>query len=441
MSITKFPNTGIRVGSRRWFLQTGLGSLAALPLAGFAPAASVAPGNKKKAVVLFWLSGGPSHIDMWDPKPDAPAEVRGPFSTIQTTIPGVRFSEHLPLQASIAHKLSILRSVDCKASNHTPITMQAGNNLARRVDSNRDGDGWPSMGSIAAKFHGSNDPSLPPFVALADSLKADVWGAGHMGGAFEPIQGSTLAGRLNLPDGLNIESLRDRDGLRQGFDKLQRTFDANGTLEKMDQSNAQAMDLVLTGKAKQAFDLDKESEKLRDTYGRDSIGEKALLARRLIEAGVTFIVVSGAWGYFDHHGDEVKWGGIVKGLKPLLPRVDRVLHTFISDLEARGLSESTLVYMMGEFGRGPTINKNAGRDHWTNVMSMLAYGGEMPKGKVIGATDSKGYGIKENPIASSNLAASVFDHLDINLQSSWMDPTGRPRPIITGDARTVSQLS
>jgi uncharacterized protein (DUF1501 family) len=117
------------------------------------------------------------------------------------------------------------------------------------------------------------------------------------------------------------------------------------------------------------------------------------------------------------------------------------LHTFISDLEARGLSDSTLVYMMGEFRRGPTINKNAGRDHWTNVMSMLAYGGEMPKGKVIGATDSKGYGIKENPIASSNLAASVFDHLDINLQSSWMDPTGRPRPIITGDARTVSQLS
>ena len=205
----------------------------------------VSTSPKAKSVIMVWLAGGPATIDMWDPKPDAPAEVRGPFSTIQTTIPGVRFSEHLPLQASIAHKLSILRSVDCKASNHTPITMQAGNNLARRVDSNRDGDGWPSMGSIAAKFHGSNDPSLPPFVALADSLKADVWGAGHMGGAFEPIQGSTLAGRLNLPEGLNIESLRDRDGLRQGFDKLQRTFDANGTLEKMDQSNAQAMDLVL----------------------------------------------------------------------------------------------------------------------------------------------------------------------------------------------------
>ncbi len=217
MSITKFPNTGIRVGSRRWFLQTGLGSLAALPLAGFSPAASVAPGNKKKAVVLFWLSGGPSHIDMWDPKPDAPAEVRGPFSTIQTTIPGVRFSEHLPLQASIAHKLSILRSVDCKASNHTPITMQAGNNLARRVDSNRDGDGWPSMGSIAAKFHGSNDPSLPPFVALADSLKADVWGAGHMGGAFEPIQGSTLAGRLNLPDGIKYRIVARSGWLKAGL--------------------------------------------------------------------------------------------------------------------------------------------------------------------------------------------------------------------------------
>jgi len=441
MTIKSIPLQGIRVGSRRWFLQTGMGSLASIPFASFAPAASVEPTSKKKSVVLFWLSGGPSHIDMWDPKPDAPVEVRGPFNSISTSIPGVRFSEHLPLQASIAHKLSILRSVDCKASNHTPITMQAGNNLARRLDSNRDGDGWPSMGSIAAKFHGANDPSLPPFVALADSLKADVWGAGHMGSAYEPIQGSTLAGRLTLPEGLHIESLRDREALRQNFDKLERAFDSNGALQKMDLSTAQAMDLVLSGKAKQAFDLNRESDKLRDTYGRDSLGEKAILARRLVEAGVTFVVVSGAWGYFDHHGDEVKWGGIVKGLKPLLPRVDQVFHTFIHDLESRGLADSTLVYIMGEFGRGPIINKNAGRDHWTNCMSMLAYGGDMPKGTVVGATDAKGYAIKENPIASSNLAASVFSHLDINLQTNWIDPTGRPRPIITGDSRTVTQLS
>jgi len=431
----------ITVGSRRWFLQTGFSALGALPFAGMASAASPAHSKNKKSVLLFWLSGGPSHIDMWDPKPDAPAEVRGPFKTISTSIPGVRFSEHLPLQASIAHKLTTLRSVDCKASNHTPITMQAGNDLARRTDNNRDGDGWPSLGSIAAKYKGSNDPALPPFIALADSLKADVWGAGHMGSAYEPIQGNVLAGKLNLPEGLTIQSLRDRDGLRQGFETLHRSLDANGSFEKADQYSAQSLDLVLTGKAKQAFDLSRESDKLRDTYGRDSLGEKALLARRLVEAGSSFVVVSGAWGYFDHHGDDVRWGGIEKGLKPLLPRVDRVFHTLIHDLESRGLADSTLVYIMGEFGRGPVINKNAGRDHWTNCMSMLAYGGDMPQGKVIGATDSRGYAIKENPIANSNLAATVFDHLGIDKQTHWMDPTGRPRPILVGDSRSLSQIA
>ena len=438
------------VGSRRWFLQTGYSSLAALPFAAlpfaalpFASMADASPkisSKNKKSVLLFWLSGGPSHLDMWDPKPDAPAEVRGPFKSIATTIPGVRLSEHLPLQASIAHKLTILRSVDCQASNHTPITMQAGNDFARRTDNNKDGDGWPSMGSIVSKFKGSNDPALPPFIALADSLKADVWGAGHMGGAHEPIQGNILAGKVHLPKGLSLDNIRDRDALRQGFDKLERSMDATGAFEKADQSTAQAMDLVMTGKARQAFDLSRESEKLRDTYGRDSLGEKALLGRRLVEAGASFVVVSGAWGYFDHHGDDVRWGGIEKGLKPLLPRVDLVFHALIQDLENRGMADSTLVYIMGEFGRAPTINKNAGRDHWTNCMSMLAYGGDLPKGKVIGATDARGYGIKENPITSSNLAATVFSHLDIDSQSHWIDPTGRLRPIITGDHRTLNQL-
>ena len=162
---------------------------------------------------------------MWDPKPEAPAEIRGPYRSISTNVPGIRVCEHLPLQAQIMDKLSIIRSVDCTASNHTPITMQAGNALARRTDDGNDGAGYPSMGSIAARFRGPNVPGMPPFIGLADSWKADVWGAGHMGGPFEPIKGNELPGRLAMPQGMHVERLQDRRGLRQQFDRLGRGLD------------------------------------------------------------------------------------------------------------------------------------------------------------------------------------------------------------------------
>src|SRR5579871_1882615 len=180
----------VRLGSRRWFLQTGLAGIGGLSLPAIlelqsrTAASETAVPQDKKAVILFWLSGGPSHIDMWDPKPDAPAEIRGPYSSIPTKVPGVALSEHLPLQASIADRLSFVRAVDCKASNHTPITMQAGNPLARRTDDGKDGAGYPSMGSVAAKFRGANHPEMPPFIGLAPSWHADVWEAGQMGAAY-----------------------------------------------------------------------------------------------------------------------------------------------------------------------------------------------------------------------------------------------------------------
>jgi uncharacterized protein (DUF1501 family) len=180
---------------------------------------------------------------------------------------------------------------------------------------------------------------------------------------------------------------------------------------------------------------------MRDGYGRDSLGEKALLARRLVEAGSTYVLVSGAWGYFDHHGDDVRWGGIVKGLQPLLPRVDQVAFALVSDLQARGLLDTTLVLMLGEFGRGPVINKNAGRDHWTNCMSMLIAGGGFRSGQVIGSTDAKGYDIKERRITPSDLAATVFQHLGIDLRSHWLDPQGRPIPIVTEGGRPIPEMN
>ncbi len=432
-------------GSRRWFLQLWLGGLAGLSLVELLRHQALATGQgnspRKTSVILFWLSGGPSHLDMWDPKPDAPSEIRGPFGTIPTRVPGVRICEHLPLQARIMDRLTLIRSVDCRASDHTPITMQAGNPLARRTNDGRDGGGYPSMGSITARFRGPNDPALPAFVGLAESWKADVWGAGHMGTGFEPVKGAELAERLSRPQSMTVDQLQDRDELRLRFDNLHRELDTADTMTRMDGYSRQALEMVLSGKAQHAFRLDQEPDRHRDSYGRDSLGEKALLARRLVEAGVTYVLVSGAWGYFDHHGDEVRWGGIEKGLKPLLPRVDQVIYSLVNDLAARGLLETTLVLMLGEFGRSPVVNKNAGRDHWTNCMSMLVAGGGLPMGQVIGSTDSKGYDIKGRPVTPADLAATVYRHLGIDSNSKWQDPQGRPVPIVTEGGRPIPELS
>lgn len=431
----------IHVGSRRWFLQTGLAGIGGLSLPALLRANEVSKASDRKAIILFWLSGGPSHLDMWDPKPDAPREIRGPFSSIESCVPGVRFGEHLPKQASIMDKLTIIRSVDCKASNHTPITMQAGNPLARRLDKIKDGDGYPSMGSVVAKFRGSNDPRMPAFVGLAPSWKADVWESGHMGSQFAPVDGGELAGRIALPQGIQLDRLGNRDELRRQFDQLLRDRDRTETMANADRYTAQAMDLVTSGHAAKAFDLSQEKDSLRDAYGRDSIGEKALLARRLVEAGVTFVLVSARWGYFDNHGDNVPpWGGIEKGLAPILPTVDRTIYHLVTDLEHRGLLDKTLVLMMGEFGRGPIMTKDAGRDHWLNCMSMILAGGGLKHGQVIGSTDSRGYDIKDRPVRPQDLAATVFKYAGIDLSTHWVNPQGRPIPIVTEGGQPISEL-
>jgi len=436
------PGDLLRVGTpRRGFLQSGLAGLAGLSVPELLrQRAATAAATTPTSVILIWLSGGPSHIDMWDPKPDAPAEIRGPFGSIPTAVPGVRVCEHLPLTARLMDRLTIIRSVDCAASNHTPITLQSGNSLAKRTDDGRDGGGWPSLGSIVAKFRGANAPGMPPYVALADSLKADVWGAGQMGGRYEPVDGKDLAGRLALQQGVTIERLEDRRSLSRDLDQLRRRLDASETIASADRATQQAYDMLLGDAARTAFDVSAEDVATRDRYGRDSLGEKTLLARRLVEAGATFVTVSGAWGHFDHHGDDVRWGGIVKGLTPLLPSVDRTLHALVTDLDARGLLDTTLVLVMGEFGRGPVINRNAGRDHWTNVMSMVLAGGGRRHGQVIGSTDARGHSIDSRRVTPSDLAATVFHHLGIDPAGQWIDLQGRPRHIVTEGGEPIREL-
>jgi hypothetical protein len=248
-----------------------------------------------------------------------------------------------------------------------------------------------------------------------------------------------LAGQCALPAGVTLDRLRDRDGLRRQFDRLRAALDG-GAIEKLDLHAQRAVEMLTSGKARRAFELDGEDPRLRNAYGRDSLGEKALLARRLVEAGVTFVLVSGAWGYFDHHGDHVRWGGIEKGLRPLLPRVDQVLATLIGDLEARGLLDATLIVMMGEFGRAPVINQEAGREHWTNVMSLVLAGGGLRHGQVIGATDRRGHSIVDRKVTPQDLAATVFRHLGIDLDGHWTNPQGRPMPVVAEGGQPIAEL-
>jgi hypothetical protein len=444
----------IRVGSRRWFLQTGLAGLAGLSLpdllryraegAAARPRASTR-GADRKAVILLWLSGGPSHLDTWDPKPDAPREVRGPFGSIATKVPGVRVSEHLPLQARIMDRLALVRSVDCRAStDHFPAPMQAGNPLAQRSKLDPHVGTHPSMGALAARFRGSNDPALPAFVGMADPnlFFADVLGAGPLGGAYEAADAAKLAGRLTLAAGVSVARAEDRAGLCRQFDRLRRDLDTGDTMARMDHYRQQALEIILSRKAQQAFRVDREPDRLRDAYGRHSLGERTLLARRLVEAGVTFVTVSGTFGLFDNHGDDVQWGGIIKGLKPLLPRLDQAVSALVQDLEARGLLDDTLVLALGEFGRSPVFSQRGtgGREHWANCMSLLVAGGGLAHGQVIGSTDAKGSDVKDARVTPADLGATVFCHLGIDPGAHWTDLQGRPQPVVAAGGRPIPGL-
>jgi hypothetical protein len=442
----------ICVGSRRWFLQAGLAGIGGLSVGEMARARAPSGGGaaSRKSVILFWLSGGPSQLDFWDPKPEAPLEIRGPFESIATRIPGARFCEHLPRLAGLADRLTVIRSVDCRASDdHRAAVMHTGNSQALK-DLKITAAGLlrgriPSMGSISARFRGANDPELPAFVGLGDPSPSlwhsDIWNAGQLGAAYEPISETDVAGRLGLPAGVGIERLQNREALRGEFDRLRRDVDVRRSMQAIDEYNGRALEMLLSGKAEKAFDLDAEPAGIREWYGRDSFGEKVLLARRLVESGVTFVVVSGRFGVFDNHGDDVVWGGLIKGLKPLLPSVDRSLGALIEDLATRGILQDTLVVAMGEFGRSPVVSATGGRTHWTNCMSVLIAGGNASGGQIIGATDARGYDIVERRVTPADLAATVFGHLQIDLAAHWTDPEGRPHPIVADGGRPLPEWS
>jgi hypothetical protein len=323
--------------------------------------------------------------------------------------------------------------------------MQAGNPLAQRRAVGEKFATYPSMGSVAARFRGPNDPALPAFVGFADPglFFADVLGAGPMRGTHDAVEGDKMAGRLALPRGVTVDQVEDRAGLCRQFDRLRRDLDTGGTMARIDDHRERALEIVLSGKARRAFRIDLEPEKVRDAYGRHSLGERTLLARRLVEAGVTFVTLGGTFGMFDNHGDDHFAGGIVKGLKPLLARLDQAVSALVMDLEARGLLGDTLVLAMGEFGRTPIFSERGrgGREHWFNCMSMLVAGGGVARGQVVGSTDAKGYDVKDARVTPADLGATVYQHLGIDLGTQWTDAQGRPQSIVVGGSRPVPELA
>jgi uncharacterized protein (DUF1501 family) len=429
--------------SRRGFLKAGFLGLAGLSLGDLlrAEAQAQAAGQASPddlSVILVWLDGGPPQHETYDPKPDAPSEFRGPLQPIATAVPGIQISELLPNHARLMDKMSIIRSMahnngDHFAAAHWMLTGYLGSNAADLAPQ------YPSAGSIITKLKGSKRLGMPAYVGLPHvhsvGLVPGYHGGAYLGVAYNPFSADGdpnhdgyQVPNLALPAGVNPDRLDDRRGLLRAFDTARRDIDASGLLDGLDRFHREAFAMVTGPAARAAFDLRKEDPRLRDRYGRHTWGQSALLARRLVEAGVRFVtLVFGGW---DFHVD------IEGGMKSVLPVLDAAVGTLLDDLDRRGLLESTIVLVMGEFGRTPRINQGLpgisnkpGRDHWGEVMSVLVAGGGLAAGRTIGASSSRGEYPKDRPLAPADLLVTLYRRLGLDPQTSFVNRSGRPIPI------------
>jgi len=430
---------GLTVHSRRSVLKTSLAGMAGLTLPGLVKLRADAAGRGKpmpgnKAVILLWMTGGPSHIDTWDPKPGMPREIRGPFKDIPTKLPGVHICEYLPKQAAMLDKFTLIRSVDCRQSNHEPNMVMQTANRAAEPRTNQKGHLYPAIGSVVARHRGSNHPAMPPYVVLNMKSRSHVAWGGYLGTQHDPFNGAAANKMFELPGGLTMDRLRSRHTLAHQMDALRSDMDASGMMEAMDSFSQKAFEIVSGGRAQGAFDLAREPGRILGRYGEHDWAKQALLARRLVERGSSFVTIDlsnhSASGTWDNHGDNIPpYGGIWNGLRPLLPVFDHVITTLVGDLEDRGLLDDTLVIAMGEFGRTPTLGTQGssdGRNHWPYVMSMCLAGGGFRHGQVIGASSRDGGEIAERPVTPGDLAATIYHHMGVPLNTTYTDHQGRP---------------
>jgi hypothetical protein len=427
---------GLVVTGRRSVLKASLAGIAGLTVPRWLAAKEA--GARRKSVILIWMTGGPSHIDTLDPKPAAPTEIRGPFGVIPTALPGVQVCEYLPKYAASLDRLTLIRSVDCRHSNHEPNMVMQTANLAAEPRENREAHNYPALASIIAKQRREQSRDLPPYVVLNMKSRSHLAWGGYLGKSYDPFVANDIGTLFNLPGGLTTERLYTRKALYEQFDRMRRDLDLGGSMDAADRFSQQAVDMVLGQTARQAFDLSLESEAVIERYGKHEWSRQAMLARRLVEAGVSFVTIDlsnhGASGTWDTHGDNIPpYGGIWNGLRPLLPVFDHLYSTLIEDLGQRGLLDDVLVLAMGEFGRTPQIGTQGstdGRNHWPVVMSMTVAGGGLKHGQVIGATERDAGQIKERPVTPGDLAATIFRHMGVPLDITYQDSRGRPRYVI-----------
>lgn len=453
--------------SRRNVFKAGLAGVAGLTLPTLLQARAEGATRKtgNKSVILLWMTGGPSQLDTFDPKPDRPIENRGPFSTIATKLPGVRICEHLPRIAGLLDKCTIIRSVDCRGSNHEPNTVMTTGNILAEARTNPEARLYPAIGSLVSKFHGANDPTAPAYAGFYKS-RTHMAFAGRLGREYDPFPANEacklpvydLVGKdsktlskgdlFDLTAGLTPDRLDQRRGLLARFDRLRADIDSTGTMEAMNKYGQQAVEMLTSGKLRAALDLAQEPEKNRTRYGKHLWCQQALLARRMVEAGVAFVTIDMSYhtasGTWDNHGDNIPpYGGIKNGLGPLLPLFDHLFTTLIGDLDDHGLLDNTLVIAMGEFGRTPqmgTQGSTDGRNHWPNVMSMLLAGGGMRHAQVIGSTEKDGGHIQERPVKPGDLAATIYQYFGIPLDSTYTDAGGQQHNILPQGGNAVTEL-
>lgn len=424
--------------SRRKCLQVGGLGLLGLTLADVLRAESRVTGRRRsrRSVILVWQHGGPSQLDTFDMKPHAPSEFRGPYRPISSKLPGFQISEMMPYHSRVADKCSICRAFthrngDHWAAAHWLLTGYTGptGNVANRPARN------PSMGSISSYLLGPRERGVPSGVNINDG-GFGYHGAAYLGVAHNPFRTGDFsygneAGRLptasdkdlKLTDGLSNKRVMNRNSLLEQLDELRRRVDDDRHYDQLDDINQEALSLLLSGRAYDAFDLSKEDEKTREEYG-PGWGEQALLSRRLIEAGVRFVTLN--TGYWDDHGN-------IKGaLDDKLPRHDRAVGVLIDDLERRGLLEDTLVITAGEFGRTPKINGNAGRDHWPATQSILFAGGGYRHGQIIGSTDDKAAYPTSGVIRPQDFGAIIYHAIGLQPHDTIPDLSGRPTHLLPG---------
>jgi len=387
---------------------------------------------KARSVILLFLEGGPSTIDMWDLKPDAPVEIRGPFQPIATNLPGTFVGEHCRRTAQVADKFTIVRSHTHEDNGHVTGYYYVMTGQKPRF---RDGQNsripantlFPSIGSKVAREIGLGG-SVPPYVNLPAPM--DAGGPGFYGPQYapfviegDPVQPDFEVQDLRLPAGVNAGRMTRRQRLLSGVEQLQR--EAAGRVAEMSTYYQQAHELITSPAAQRAFDIQSEPESLRQRYGYSTIGQCALLSRRLVEAGCRFIGV-------DNPGWDTHFDCFPSLEDNLIPQADQAFAALVTDLDERGLLDSTLVIMMGEMGRTPRVNGNAGRDHWGKAQSILLAGGGIRNGQVIGATDEHATAPTRDPVSIDDLHRTIYTLLGIDTNKTYYTPLGRPVPILDG---------